>query len=620
MKTLIFRQLKLSRSLYAAMFLVLPACDRKEEASTTGGQTQTVPSLVEGKSSRMEFSWEDHKDPDLMSLNPLEDGWDSEHLNAIAGEQLARLGEVFETATFTERESFAELFADEVQCGSLRPMALEKVFEDGATVILRAAGSLPARSDGGGKSWAEQFSALANPIPQGGARHAKFKIIGVQPKEGGFVTKQLVSLSVHDASMAWEQNATWTMTWVLGEGDDEPKIAAIVLEEFEEVRTVKGGTWFTDCTGHVFSDAAGAKIAREQFGVGIGHWKDRLSDYLLVMQFGHNGIALGDVNGDGFEDLYRCQLGGLPNRLFLGQPDGTVRDAAKASGLDFLDNSRGALFVDLDNDGDQDLVLAMPLQIVAFKNDGAGKFEIGARFDQENVFSLAAADYDSDGDLDLYGCVYYAERAIAEELPIPMPLYDARNGGRNVLLRNEGSWKFNDATKEVGLDEGNSRFSYSAIWEDYDNDGLIDLYVVNDFGPSDLYRNRGGEFRLVTKESGTMNGTFGMSAASGDYNRDGWMDFYKASMYSSAGNRVMTQPQFLASGDPGLKQKMFQLAQGNTLFTNNGKGAFHDDGAAKGVGMGRWSWGSIFLDFNNDGWEDIFVTNGFVTGREEDDL
>ncbi|MDF1710979.1 MAG: VCBS repeat-containing protein, partial [Akkermansiaceae bacterium] len=91
-------------------------------------------------------------------------------------------------------------------------------------------------------------------------------------------------------------------------------------------------------------------------------------------------------------------------------------------------------------------------------------------------------------------------------------------------------------------------------------------------------------------------------------------------MYSSAGNRVMTQPQFLASADKNLKAKMFQLAQGNTLFTNNGDGAFTDEGVSKGVGMGRWSWGSIFVDFNNDGWEDIFVTNGFVTGREEDDL
>jgi hypothetical protein len=83
---------------------------------------------------------------------------------------------------------------------------------------------------------------------------------------------------------------------------------------------------------------------------------------------------------------------------------------------------------------------------------------------------------------------------------------------------------------------------------------------------------------------------------------------------------VVTQEQFLPTAAPAIKNAMFQMAQGNTLFTNTGEGSFRDDGIAAGVSMGRWSWGSIFMDFNNDSWEDLFVTNGFVTGRNPNDL
>ncbi len=604
------------------VFSALSGCDRTEEEDPSVASDSDESSgreLTEGKFSAITFSDAGGDDPALMSLDPREDGWNSEHLNAIASAQLAKLGEAFESGGFAEGAALGSIFSEKVECDPLRPGELDKVFDDGSTVVLRPAMPLPDSRAFTPTPWTGRFVELTRSAPVGGERHFKFKIIGVGIRPDGFETEQLVSFSAGGSGAVWEQNATWRIEWQLKEGASDPVIASVRLEAFEEVSRSGGGAWFTDCTRAVFAN--GIEMATGQFGVGVGDWKERLNDHLLVMQFGHNGIAFGDVNGDGLEDIYRCQLGGLPNRLLLGQPDGTVRDHSRAAGLDFLDNCRGALFVDLDNDGDQDLALAMPLQIVLFKNDGAGNFEIGAQIVQENVFTLAAADFDLDGDLDIYACVYYAEREVVAKLPIPIPIYDAKNGGRNVLLRNDGDWRFVDATDGAGLGEDNSRFSFAAIWEDYDNDGAIDLFVVNDSGFNNLFRNLGdGKFRHVTTGSGTANGTFGMSASAGDYNRDGWMDLYKASMFSSAGHRVATQPQFIPTADESLRRTMLQMARGNTLFANDGKGAFRDQGTEAGVAMGRWSWGSIFMDFNNDGWEDLFVTNGFVTGRNPGDL
>jgi hypothetical protein len=151
---------------------------------------------------------------------------------------------------------------------------------------------------------------LTKTAPKNGERYAKFKIIGVHPITGGFETKQLVSLNVRSNETAWEQNATWRISWRFGEDPDTPLITSLALEEFEEVLSSKGGTWFSDRTASVFANETA--IATEQLGLGIGAWKERLNDYLLVMQYGHNGIAVGDVNGDGFEDLYRCQPGRRP--------------------------------------------------------------------------------------------------------------------------------------------------------------------------------------------------------------------------------------------------------------------------------------------------------------------
>ncbi len=163
------------------------------------------------------------------------------------------------------------------------------------------------------------------------------------------------------------------------------------------------------------------------------------------------------------------------------------------------------------------------------------------------AFSLSAADYDQDGQLDLYVCVYYGKQDVVSELPLPLPYFDAKNGGGNYLIRNLGNWKFENVTGPAGLDNDNSRFSLAVAWEDYDNDGDVDLMVINDFGPNQLFQNDHGRFSDVAAQVGLLDGAFGMSATFADFDHNGRMDLYVSNMFSAAGNRVTFQPQFMTA-------------------------------------------------------------------------
>jgi hypothetical protein len=329
---------------------------------------------------------------------------------------------------------------------------------------------------------------------------------------------------------------------------------------------------------------------------------------------GHQGLAVGDVDGDGLDDVFVSQGGGLPNRLYIQQPDGTVVDRAAAAGVDYLDLTTSALLLDLDNDGDQDLVTASG-PLVFHSNDGHGNFSMETVFPTSPVYTLAAADFDSDGDLDIYACKYGSPNKNP-----PLPYHDANNGTPNLMLRNDGHWRFNDVTREIGLDENDRRYSFAAAWVDYDDDGDPDLYVANDFGRNNLYRNDDGMFTDVARAAGVEDISAGMSVTWGDYNADGRMDLYVSNMFSAAGNRTTYQRHFKEDSDGAILSNYQRHARGNSLFENSGDGTFRDVSVDAGVTMGRWAWGSKFVDLNNDGLEDIFVVNGYVTNDDTKDL
>jgi len=305
--------------------------------------------------------------------------------------------------------------------------------------------------------------------------------------------------------------------------------------------------------------------------------------------------------------------------------------------------------LDLDNDGDQDLVAAIFANLVVAANDGQGRFRIEALLPISDAYSLCASDYDADADLDIYVCGYQRSE-VTENAGIvslgqsgEFVYHDANNGASNHLFRNDiagkntsgkavsekrnaalGAWQFADVTAEVGLDVNNRRFTLAASWEDFDNDGDQDLYVANDYGRNNLFQNvrsADGTTRFVdiAARAGVEDSASGMSVSWGDYDLDGWMDIYIANMFSAAGNRITHQGKFKAEA-PGAKKRLQRFARGNTLLRNRGDGSFEDTSVAAGVTMGRWAWGSNFVDINNDGLEDLVVANGYMTTDDSGDL
>jgi len=559
----------------------------------------------------------------LAKRDPFSDGWDTEVLNEVAGAQLKAIGKLISHHEELEKGDFDLLTTADISCSSLRPPNLSPSFTSEAVQVFTSTRSLSVETKAiistGRDSLVETIRSLAAPFAGSDDVHTKFKIIRVEVEGGEIETEVYYQASGTTERGIIQQNATLICGWIQEKSatGDRPalRLTRLAASNFTEVIGPAGGQpLLADCTEAVLGENPSFA---DQLMKSTNHWRRSLQSSLGVDIFGHQGLAIGDANGDGLEDIYVCQPGGVPNRLYIQNADGTADDDSSHSGLDLLDRSRSALFLDLDNDADQDLVLLLSSTVVFFANDGQGKFTIEQTLAVGTATTLAAADYDNDGDLDIYICGYSAPVG-GESAPIPY--HDANNGNRNRLLRNDGAWKFSDVTVEVGLDRNNTRFTLSASWEDFDNDGDMDLYVANDFGRNCLYRNDGGQFVNIAAEAGVEDLSAGMGVSWGDYNNDGLMDIYVSNMFSSAGNRVAFQRKFRDDDNPETRSMFQRHARGNSLFENAGDGTFRDVSVEAAVTMGRWAWGSVFTDLNNDGWRDLLVTNGLATNEDTGDL
>jgi len=370
---------------------------------------------------------------------------------------------------------------------------------------------------------------------------------------------------------------------------------------------------------------------------GTDYWRTVLDGACGIDIYGHNGVSAADIDNDGFDDLYVCQPAGLPNRLYRNRGDGTFEDVTDSSGLGILENTSCALFADFSNHGCQDAIVVRANGPLLFVNDGGGKFRQQpdafqfATPPQGTFTGAAAADYDRDGWLDLYFCLYAYYQGTGQ-YKYPSPYHDAENGPPNFLMRNQRDGTFRDVTAASGLDQNNTRYSFCCGWSDYDRDGWSDLYVVNDFGRKNLYRNnRNGTFTDVAAEAAVVDIGAGMSVSWLDYDNDGAQDLYVADMWTAAGERVSTQEIFKKESSPETRSLYQKHAMGNSLFHNTfpntlgnmlpHRGAAFDDATdSSGVGMGRWAWSSDAFDFDHDGFPDLYIVNGMVSGSSRPDL
>ncbi|MEZ5304704.1 MAG: VCBS repeat-containing protein [Verrucomicrobiales bacterium] len=553
------------------------------------------------------------------AYDPAQDGWTTEALHDAISAQLHDLGDLIGGEDPAAGNDLDDLAADRIEAGELRPANLEPAGESPPFRTWR--GTASADSAIGKAALAGRLNELRQPFA-GPPERVSLKEFRIAIEDGGGSAQSRAFYAAAgkaaDGSRV-EQHAVWECRWAIpaAGSDAPPTLLAARAAEFEEsMLAADPGRLFADCTAAAFAGAV-----PEPIRFGANYWHERIVGFPTQSL---QGISVGDADGDGREDVYVAQGSGLPNRLLLHQADGTVKDGAAEAGVDFLDTTRAALFLDLDNDGDQDLAISTSAHAVILENDGGGRFAERARIPVTEAMSLAAADIDADGLLDLYVCAYNQNAAEVGPLASPAPYYDATNGAPNLMLRNTGEFRFEDVTDKSGLAAGNSRFSFAAAFEDFDRDGDLDLYVSNDFGRNNLYRNvgdaRNPKFADEAGPLGVEDSAFGMSVAWGDANRDGRPDVYISNMFSKAGNRVTYQRKFMPGEGEAVREKMQYLARGNSLFLNRGDGGFEDASEGARVMKGSWAWASLMRDVNNDGWQDILGVNGFQTSPGSGDL
>ena len=310
------------------------------------------------------------------------------------------------------------------------------------------------------------------------------------------------------------------------DGDDEADTETWQIHRFE-LESMESMVTDVDLFSEI-AIPAGVHAAFPEFGVAP-------NDTVVA-----HGVAVADVDNDGLLDV--VTTGVESNHLYLNDGAGSFRDVSSETFVDLAPAGTGPLFVDVDNDGDSDLFLAILGTQILLENrlipDGQLFFidrSLAAGVAVDAVgFSAVAADVNRDGWQDIYVASYNRYGIV-----MPNAWDRATNGTPNLLFINQGDGTFREAAAEWGVQD--SRWSYAASFADVDGDGDQDLYVANDFGENGFFLNEGDRFRDAADERGVLDPGNGMGVAFGDYDNDGDLDLHVTNMSSTAGNRILSR-------------------------------------------------------------------------------
>jgi len=347
------------------------------------------------------------------------------------------------------------------------------------------------------------------------------------------------------------------------------------------------------------------------------------------------GVAVGDINNDGLPDLFFTG-NILPNALYINKGNLQFEDISQKAGIQNRRWSTGAVMEDVNNDGYLDIYVCNSGPYVEvdtrtnqlFINNGNETFtdQAVAYGIADNAKSTQASffDYDKDGDLDLYVMnhsrfVNETDGGLEENIEGLSP--EEYKKQSSTLYRNDGN-KFTDVTKSAGVLKAG--YGLGLVTTDLNNDGLVDIYVANDFFiPDFMYINNGnGTFSDRVKDKIGHVPFFSMGCDAADLNNDGLVDLANLDMSPSdhVRNKMLMESmdvnrfRYLTGNKGYAHQYMF-----NTLQVNNGFGVFSEIGLFAGVAKTDWSWAALLADFDNDGYKDFFVTNGFKRDTKNND-
>ncbi len=359
-------------------------------------------------------------------------------------------------------------------------------------------------------------------------------------------------------------------------------------------------------------------------------FENKLQEYSEEHIFNFNylyngaGVAVGDINNDGLQDIY-FTANRAKDKLYLNKGNFKFEDISESSGISAFSGWRsGVAMADVNGDGWLDIYVCRggfkndPVKNanLLFINNGDNTFtELASRYGIADIgFSIAACffDYDNDNDLDLY----VTNRPEKFYLNIEQVMEGKKAGSilsRDNLYRNNGDNTFTMVTEEAGI-TGNFGYGLSVTTGDLDQDGDQDIYVSNDFVENDYYyENLGnGKFRERIREVTGHVPYYAMGTDFGDINNDGWEDIFTVEMRPEDYKRSKTSMPVMSPSlfDTMDLNQMHRQYMHNCLQLNHGNGHFSDIAQYAGVDRTDWSWAALVCDLDNDGYRDLYVANG----------